>query len=111
MMINLVQRLLWQDRQTSQLPSAKIPIPKLYTLAGIILVSIFTAAAAVLGTVRLTGFPVDPFDAYADILPGQPWANAEAHGFDCNSNDEGSHYTEACSLLPENSIFSRVSVE
>ncbi|HLU10635.1 MAG TPA: hypothetical protein VK003_13280 [Oceanobacillus sp.] len=110
-MINVDQRLRWQNEQVRQLRHKSIHLPRLLTVTALMSFGLFVAALALVFVSRSVDTPVNPFAVYADILPGQLWSNMEAHGFECDSYNAGNTYIETCSLRPTSGIFSRVSVE
>ena len=109
-MIHADQRLLQQDLPARASKPVRIPVPKVIQVTAWIVMGLFIAAASFVLISRVAGSDFDLLGAYAQILPGQPWANAEEAGFRCGLYNNGNHYVEACSSSLETGIFSGISV-
>lgn len=110
-MISSRQRVLGQDEQVRQPQPAGIRIPVVITVTALIFVGLFIATASFVIMSRSPHTRFDPFAAYASVLPGQPRANAEAYGFDCDAYSADSYntyYSDHCFLQPADGVFSRV---
>jgi hypothetical protein len=106
MMINAKQQVLGQEEQVRQPQPEGIRIPVVVKVTAMIFVGLFIVAASLVIGSRSPDVRFDPFAAYASVLPGQPRANAEAYGFECEY-PTGSQW-EQCLLQPSEGDFSRV---
>lgn len=109
-MINAGLQLLEQVQQAHQRQSARITILGVFRLTVFILTISFVITASVLTIARSRGSHLNPFAAYTNLFPGQPWENAETFGFECRVDITDQHFVENCSSEPETGIFSRVYI-
>lgn len=109
-MITAKQRALEQVEQHHQPQNASLRASPLVSAILFVWGGLFAIALALVFGSRSLSSPVNPFAAYADILPGQPWSNTEAHGLDCGTYSADNAYVETCYLRPANGIFSRIRV-
>lgn len=105
-MINAEQRLLGQNQQARQPQHPGIHISVVIKVTTLVFVALFIVTGALVIISRTPDAHFNPFAAYAGVLPGQPWENAEAYGFECNYGT-GTQWLE-CFLQPPSGDFSRV---
>ena len=109
-MISAQQRLLRQEEQARQPQPEAIRISPVFSVTLLIFTGFFIVAMSLVLVSRSAGVGFHPLDAYASVLPGQPWANVEAYGFECGLYNHGEYYVEECTLRPETDAFARIGV-
>jgi len=104
-----------QSRQQVQVPRVAIPI-QLPVFVWLKLSQFLGVLAIVIGLMAFTRYnevPLNPFAAYADMLPGAPISAALEHGFSRLSNNSHSPsdgVIEVCDYSPQSELFSRMRV-
>jgi hypothetical protein len=107
-MVSAQQQLLGQGTLVRLLQPKPIRVSPVIGVTLLMLISFFIVSMSLVLTARSLGVRFDPLNAYASILPGQPWANAEAFGFECGTYNHGDYHVEDCTLRPETGTFARI---